>query len=105
MARDVFRIAVRVGRVRCGATHIPEEWSLPRFFARRGAAQNPAYRPSDAFFCRPPLCRSSGLRAANTSLRHLPPLVAPLAGGEICRILHVALRNAALEIFEQLRQC
>src|SRR6202007_2667673 len=25
-----FRIAVRVGRVRCGATHIPEEWSSLR---------------------------------------------------------------------------
>ena len=26
-ARDVFRIAVRVGRVRCGVIRIPEEWS------------------------------------------------------------------------------
>src|SRR5690242_9163929 len=42
-ARDVFRIAVRVGRVRCVATHIPEEWSSSHF----GDGQNPAYRPSD----------------------------------------------------------
>jgi hypothetical protein len=33
-ARDVFRIAVRVGRARCVATHIPEEWSSPRKWYR-----------------------------------------------------------------------
>jgi hypothetical protein len=48
-ARDVFRIAVRVGRVRCVATCIPEEWSSSHF----GDGQNPAYRPSDSFSLAP----------------------------------------------------
>src|SRR3954465_3839731 len=30
----LFRSAVRVGRVRCGVTHIPEEWSSPRKWYR-----------------------------------------------------------------------
>ena len=61
-ARDVFRIAVRVGRVRCVATHIPEEWSSLR--AREG--QNPAYRPSDIFF-------SPSVFASQALLRPPPP--------------------------------
>jgi hypothetical protein len=44
-----------------------------------------------------PIRRSSGLRTANTSLRHLPPLVAPLAGEGRWGMLRVAARNAPLE--------
>ena len=43
-----FRIAARVGRERCVATHIPEEWpSIPPKLARaKVEGQNPAYRPA-----------------------------------------------------------
>ena len=47
-----FRIAARVGRVRCVATRIPEEWpsSPPKLARAEVDGQNPAYRPSDALF-------------------------------------------------------
>ena len=60
-ARDVFRIAVRVGRVRCVATHIPEEWSSSHF----GDGQNPAYRLSDIFLFCPHLCATRASPLAN----------------------------------------
>ena len=41
-----FRVAVRVGRVKCPVTGTPEEWSS----RPETGGQNPAYRPSDAIF-------------------------------------------------------
>ena len=71
-ARWFFRPAVRVGRVRCAVTHIPEEWSSPRKWYRTRLTGHltlsffnpsvPARAPDGAW-------RSVGL-AANLTLRN-----------------------------------
>ena len=50
MGRASFRAAARVGRARCPATDVPDEWSSPAGPSRGGPGQNPAYRPSGRFF-------------------------------------------------------
>ena len=71
-ARWFFRPVVRVGRVRCGVTHIPEEWSPPRKWYRTRLTGHLMLFSS-------PICGNSG-RLRQHFVAASSPAVASLAG-------------------------
>ena|GEM_PF-3919259 len=106
----VFRVAVRVGRVRCVATHIPEEWSSPRKRYRTrltghltlpNLSSRPAALSAVRARTQDPLVPISEPKTCRPSLRHTKVMGVVLDGAELSSPSWNGLVDAMIRLAKQ----